>query len=96
MTQTPEQQRLDRIERILDNMATNLINERDARLAQREDLEEFYQTVRRWAESTDSAINRLVENAEADRAAIREMQAEVTQVWQYLLSQRPNGSSGGS
>lgn len=37
---------------------------------------------------------RFAENAEADRAAIREMQAEVNQIWQYLLSQRPNGSSG--
>lgn len=106
MTQTPDQ-RLDRIERILDVMATNLINERDARVAMREDVEDFHSTVQRWAETTDNSINRLnestretneairrlAENAEADRAAIREMQAEVTQIWQYLLSQRPNGSS---
>ena len=37
---------------------------------------------------------RFAENAQADRQAIAQMQAEVQQIWQYLLSQRPNGSTG--
>lgn len=125
MTNTPENSRLDRIERILDTLATNQINEREARLAQREDLEILYQTIRLVGEGTDAnteAISRLtdqmsglaeaqqrmetsvdqlaalmvrfVETAEADRAAIREMQAEVQQIWQYLLSQQGNGHQG--
>ncbi|MCL1473141.1 hypothetical protein [Argonema antarcticum] len=73
MTQTPDSNRLDRIERILDTLATNQVNERDARLAMREDLEILYQTV----QLTDRAINELIRNAEADRAAIRELQTEV-------------------
>lgn len=48
-----------------------------------------------------TAVGQLVTNAEADRAVMREMrddmhqmQAEVQQIWQYLLSQRPNGQQG--
>lgn len=40
------------------------------------------------------AVTQLVTNAEADRAVMREMQAEIQQIWQYLLSQRPNGQQG--
>jgi len=99
--------RLDRIERVLDTLATNQVNERDARLELKEDLEILYQTVQVASERTDSAINSLAsrldqlgqtmtqfaENAEADRAAMRETQAEIRQIWQYLLSQQPNGHS---
>lgn len=41
-----------------------------------------------------TAVTQLVTNAEADRAVMREMQAEIQQIWQYLLSQRPNGQQG--
>ncbi|MFB2970802.1 hypothetical protein ACE1CD_17670 [Aerosakkonema sp. BLCC-F183] len=133
MTQTPDN-RLDRIERVLDNLVTNQLNERDARLAQREDLEILYQTIQQIGEGVNanreaisemreaisemreaisemkeseqnmqSAVSNLTvtmlqfaQNAEADRAAMRQMQAEIQQIWQYLLSQRSNGSSGSS
>lgn len=49
---------------------------------------------------TDTMIV-FARNAEADRAVMREMrddmrqmQAEIQQIWQYLLSQRPNGQQG--
>lgn len=74
------EQRLDQIERILDNLVTSLVNERDARLAMRDDFEEFYQSFRQWAESTTTAVDRLVENAEADRVAIREIQVQVQSI----------------
>lgn len=41
-----------------------------------------------------TAVTQLVTNAEADRAVMRQMQAEIQQIWQYLLSQRPNGQQG--
>ncbi|MBW4618403.1 MAG: hypothetical protein KME17_03325 [Cyanosarcina radialis HA8281-LM2] len=39
-------------------------------------------------------VSVLSREAAEDRAAIREMQAEVRQIWEYLLNQRPNGNSG--
>lgn len=49
-------------------------------------------------ETLVDAVGRLTRNGEADRAImretqaqIREMQAEVNQIWQYLLNQRNNG-----
>ncbi|MFB2895653.1 hypothetical protein ACE1CI_22330 [Aerosakkonemataceae cyanobacterium BLCC-F50] len=49
-------------------------------------------------ETLVDAVGRLTRNGEADRAImresqaqIREMQAEVNQIWQYLLNQRSNG-----
>ncbi|MFB2836995.1 hypothetical protein [Floridanema evergladense] len=49
-------------------------------------------------ETLVDAVGRLTRNGEADRAVmretqaqIREMQAEVNQIWQYLLNQRNNG-----
>lgn len=37
----------------------------------------------------------FTQNAEADRVTIRENQAEVRRIWEYLLSQHPNGKGGG-
>jgi len=115
-------ERLDRIERILDNLATNQINERESRLSLREDLEILYQVVRQSGENTDRAINRLteqvdnlaeqvdrltgrvdnltgavehlVENAQQDREQMRIMQAEIEQIWEYLMGQKTNGYGG--
>ncbi len=47
-------ERLDRIERVLDTLATNLATEQEARLAQREDLEIFYRTLRQMAENSEA------------------------------------------
>jgi len=101
-------ERLDRIERILDNLATNQINERESRLSLREDLEILYQVVRQSGENTDRAINHLteqvdnltvavehlVENAQQDREQMRIMQAEIQQIWEYLVGQKTNGYGG--
>ena len=108
-------ERLDRIERILDNLATNQINERESRLSLREDLEILYQVVRQSGENTDRAINHLteqvdnltgrvdnltvavehlVENAQQDREQMRIMQAEIQQIWEYLMGQKTNGYGG--
>jgi peptidoglycan hydrolase CwlO-like protein len=122
-------ERLDRIERILDNLATNQINERESRLSLREDLEILYQVVRQSGENTDRAINHLteqvnnlaeqvnnlaeqvdsltgrvdnltgavehlVENAQQDREQMRIMQAEIEQIWEYLMGQKTNGYGG--
>lgn len=63
MTYTPNsEQRLDRIERILDTLASNQITEREDRLAVREDLEILSQTVQRSVENTDRAISQLTQN----------------------------------
>lgn len=51
---TNTESRLDRIERVLDNLATNQLNEMDARLAQREDLEIFYRTLQQVAENSEA------------------------------------------
>jgi CII-binding regulator of phage lambda lysogenization HflD len=59
-TMTSEQ-RLDRIERVLETLASNQVAERDARLAMREDLELLYQTVRLSGENTDTAIAQLTQ-----------------------------------
>lgn len=67
------EQRLDRIERMLDTMATNLINERDARVAMREDNDEFYHTVQRWSEEISSSVNQLVEHARRTDDAINRL-----------------------
>lgn len=53
---TPEQ-RLDRIERSLDVLASNQVAERESRLQLHEDLEILYQIVQR----TDSSVNLLAE-----------------------------------
>lgn len=101
-------EQLDRIERVLDNLVTNQINERESRLALREDLEILYQTVRQSTEITDRAINqltaqvdrvtiqveRLSDDARQDREQMRVMQSEIQQIWQYLLSQSGNGHGG--
>jgi uncharacterized protein YceH (UPF0502 family) len=108
-------ERLDRIERILDNLATNQINERESRLSLREDLEILYQVVRQSGENTDRAINHLteqvdnltgrvdnltvavehlVENAQQDREQMRIIQAEIQQIWEYLMGQKTNGYGG--
>jgi len=108
-------ERLDRIERMLDNLATNQINERESRLSLREDLEILYQVVRQSGENTDRAINHLteqvdnltgrvdnltvavehlVENAQQDREQMRIMQAEIQQIWEYLIGQKTNGYGG--
>jgi uncharacterized protein YceH (UPF0502 family) len=108
-------ERLDRIERMLDNLATNQINERESRLSLREDLEILYQVVRQSGENTDRAINHLteqvdnltgrvdnltvavehlVENAQQDREQMRIMQAEIQQIWEYLMGQKTNGYGG--
>jgi hypothetical protein len=47
--------RLDRVERMLENLANNQIQEREARVTFREDLESFYQSVRQQAEMSDRA-----------------------------------------
>lgn len=108
-------ERLDRIERMLDNLATNQINERESRLSLREDLEILYQVVRQSGENTDRAINHLteqvdnltgrvdnltvavehlVENAQQDREQMRIIQAEIQQIWEYLMGQKTNGYGG--
>ena len=76
----------------------NQINERESRLALREDLEILYQTVRQSAETTDRAIaeittaiaqltttiEHLAENSQEDRTEIR-------RIWEYLMAQGKNG-----
>lgn len=57
-------------------------------------IDRLTEVVAQQAASTNRALDRLVENAEADRSAMRQMQAEIQQIWQYLLSQRPNGHQG--
>lgn len=135
-------ERLDRIERTLDILASNQVAERESRLSMREDLEILYQTVQLSAENTDRgitqltqrfeqltsrfdglvaetgrilnqlaerqtrteaaveslavAVTRLTQNAEADQTRWRETQAEIRQIWEYLLSQRRNGGSSNS
>lgn len=85
-----EESRLDRIERVLDALATNLANETDARLALREDIEITYQLARQTAEAVDSlsrSVAQLVENADADRTENR-------RIWEYLESQQRHQGNG--
>jgi len=84
-------ERLDRIERILDNLATNQINERESRLALREDLEILYQTVRQSAETTDRAISQLTTAIEHLAENSQEDRAEIRRIWEYLMAQGKNG-----
>jgi hypothetical protein len=108
MTNTPSSdQRLDRVERILDTLATNLINERDARLELKEDLEILYQTVQLAVDRTDSTINALALDQKATQSNVNDLtqlmvqfaknaeadRAEIRQIWEYLLSQKSNGHS---
>lgn len=134
-------ERLDRIERALDILASNQVAERESRLSMREDLEILYQTVQLSVQNTDRAITqltqqfeqltsrfdglvietgrilnqlaerqtqteaavesladavtRLTQNAEADRAVMREMQSDIRglqtenrQILQYLFGQQ--------
>jgi chaperonin cofactor prefoldin len=74
----------------------------------REDLEILYQVVRQSGENTDRAINHLtervdnltvavehlVENAQQDREQMRIMQAEIQQIWEYLMGEKTNGYGG--
>lgn len=36
-------------------------------------------------------VTQSIENANADRAIIRDNQTEIRRIWEYLLRQRPNG-----
>jgi uncharacterized coiled-coil DUF342 family protein len=42
-------------------------------------------------ERVNNTVEVLATEAAQDRAAIREMQAEVRQIWEYLMTQRGNG-----
>ncbi len=46
--------RLDRIERMLESLAANQIEEREARVDFREDLEILYQTIRQAGEAAEA------------------------------------------
>lgn len=72
---TDPESRLDRIERVLDTLASNQLAERDARLAIREDLEILYQTIRAVADNSEAdrqQSNRGVANlaGHLDRLAV--------------------------
>jgi hypothetical protein len=101
MTSSPNQ-RLDRIERILDILSANQVAERDSRLELRDDLEILFQTVQQSTETTDRAIRSLTEqvnqlaglmtefarNAEADRAILRGIQTENRRILDHLFGQQ--------
>lgn len=104
MTQTPNSDEdMQAVKELLSTTATiadrntqaiNLIAGHLDRLAVRFDqLTESQRITQSSVDQLAGLMVRFAENAEADRQAIREMQAEVQQIWQYLLSQRPNGSS---
>ena len=99
-----EESRLDRIERVLDALATNLGNEREARLAFREDIEITYQIARHSAE----AVDRMVESQQALQASVDSLshsvaqlvenaeadRAETRRIWEYLESQQRHQGNG--
>lgn len=60
-------------------------NERINQLDER--LNQLTGTVDRLAE----LVTQSIENANADRAIIRDNQTEIRRIWEYLLRQRPNG-----
>lgn len=84
MTDSTEQ-RLDRIERILDTLANNQVAEREARLAFREDLESFYQTVRLSAENTDRAIAQLSQRTDTLTERVDQLARNLTASVQDLV-----------
>jgi uncharacterized phage infection (PIP) family protein YhgE len=56
-------------------------------------LIETQRSVMESVERLNNTVQILAREAEEDRAAIREMQAEIQQIWQYLLKQSGNGRS---
>lgn len=83
---SPPEDRLDRIERVLSDVATQQAANTSA-IAQltaanaglREDIQSFIRTQ-----------ETIIENGEHDRAVF---QAEIRRIWEYLLQQGGNGSS---
>lgn len=60
-------------------------NERISQLDQR--LNQLTNTVDRLA----ALVIQSIENANVDRAIIRDNQTEIRRIWEYLLRQQPNG-----
>jgi hypothetical protein len=74
--------RLDRIELILESLTTNQLA--------------LQETVRQNTEEIHSLIDIVmhsIQNAEADREIIKQNQAEIRRIWEYLLRQSGNGRS---
>lgn len=77
-------ERIDRLTERLEEsrrQSNERINQLDERLNQLTD------TVDRLA----GLVTQSIENANADRVIIRDNQTEIRRIWEYLLSQRPNG-----
>ncbi|WP_276752820.1 hypothetical protein [Chlorogloeopsis fritschii] len=74
--------RLDRIELILESLTTNQLA--------------LQETVRQNTEEIHSLIDIVmhsIQNAEAEREIIKQNQAEIRRIWEYLLRQSGNGRS---
>jgi len=105
------EERLDRIERILEQTGTRLdqVAQQQQQLTSRFDslvsetqrlfnrLGEQQSRTEAAVESLTDAVTRLTRNAEADRIRWTQNQAEIRQIWEYLLGQQRNGNgSSGS
>lgn len=88
---TNTESRLDRIERVLDALASNFANEMDARLALREDIEIVYQIAKHSAETADrttEAVDRMVESQQALQSSVDSLSRSVAQLVENAESDR--------
>jgi ribonucleotide monophosphatase NagD (HAD superfamily) len=87
MTSNQSSDRLDRIERVLDNLAANLAEEKERRLELRQDLDG---EAERWAETiriVESNARAIAANSDTAARQGEEMRASVTDLVSMITTQ---------